>query len=88
MPTAVDHIASPKERLREQGRARSPRELTENTHPHLPDPYLLDHLRRAREDRDLLHRDADDLKVALDRMAEIEKEGVIPLNELKKELGL
>lgn len=88
MPAAVDRIASPKERLRERGRVRSPRELTENTHPHLPDPYLLDHLRRAREDRDLLHRDADDLKVALDRMAEIEREGVVPLDELKKELDL
>ena len=34
------------------------------------------------------HEDADDLKVALERMTEIEREGAIPLDQFKKELGL
>lgn len=88
MPATVDRAISPKELLRGQRRARSPRELTENTHPHLPDAYLLDQLRHAEEVEDIPHEDADDLKVALERMAEIERDGAIPLDEFKRDLGL
>lgn len=82
MPATLDHITS------SEKRPRSPRELTENTHPHLPDAYLLYQLRRAKEIDDVLHEDTDDLAVALERMAEIERDGVIPLDEFKRDLGL
>lgn len=88
MPATVDRTVSPKELLRGQRRVRSPRELTENTHPHLPDAYLLDQLRHAEEAGDVPHEDADDLRVALERMAEIEQDGAIPFDEFKKALGL
>lgn len=88
MPTTLDRTASPKERLQRHERPVSPRELTGNTHPHLPDSYLRAQMRRVGDFDDLLHEDADDLKVARERMAEIERDGAIPLDEVKKELGI
>ena len=88
MPTAMDHTASPKERLQRHERPISPRELTGNTHPHLPDSYLRAQMRQSGDFDDVPHEDADDLRVALERMAEIERDGAIPFDEFKKALGL
>ena len=68
--------------------AELPRELTEHTHPLLSGPSLPDQLPRAEASEEIPHEDADDLKVALERMAEIELDGAIPLDQFKKELGL
>ena len=56
-----------------------PREFAEPTHSQPP---------RAEASEEIPHEDADDLKVALERMAEIELDGAIPFDQFKKALGL
>ena len=69
-------------------RSYRPREITANVPADMPDQYLRQQLRRADEETAAAHADADDVRVAEERLHGAKAGGAAPWDAIKADLGL
>ena len=69
-------------------RSYRPSELTANAPADMLDQYLRQRLRRADEELAAAHADADDARVAEERLHSVKTEGTVPWESIKDSLGL
>ena len=87
MPVTASGSSESMLRLRTR-RSYRPREITANVPADMLDPYLRQRLRRADEELAAAHADADDARVAEERLHGAKAEGTVPWEAIKDDLGL
>lgn len=87
MPVTASNPNEPMLSLRTRASYR-PSEITANAPADTLDQYLRQRLRRADEELAAAHADADDARVAEERLHGAKAEGTVPWEAIKDDLGL